>query len=588
MGKTLEKVRRFVERHSMLEGPDAAASRIVVAVSGGPDSVALLDILARLQTTHGSRAARGQSRAEGGGMKDENEKNFLTHPSPLNAAPSTGPRLHVAHVDHKLRGRESAEDAEFVRRLAERYRFSITVGEVDARAEAERAGRGIEEVARELRYNFLLSVARQIGCDRIATGHTMSDQAETFLMRLARGAGLRGLASMRPVGPAHEFAGQVAESEGRESVKEAAGVTHESNNASVDVSHRPPPTGLRPLLIRPLLCITRDEVEEYCREHNLEFCTDATNLSADYTRNRVRRDVLPALRAINPRVVESIARAAEIISSDEEALDHLALSLLDGARLTRGVEGLGEEENGQIRLKVAAYSAAALLEQPVGLRRRMVAEAIRREQAACLSRNPLRPVRSQITSAHIAAVESLLGGHASGKRITLPGGLQAWREFDSIVFMTPARGGQSNDAVEYEYEISGSHPRLAVSGFQLTLERDQPSHLLESIINRAREGKRRLGRDWMIVALDEGPLPDRLIVRPRRAGARARVLGQRKTKKLKNLMIDHKIPPSRRNAWPVVTTPDDRYVWSPGLPPSFEFAARDKSTRLAILRASDI
>ena len=92
----------------------------------------------------------------------------------------------------------------------------------------------------------------------------------------------------------------------------------------------------------------------------------------------------------------------------------------------------------------------------------------------------------------------------------------------------------------------------------------------------------------MIVALDERALPDQLVIRPRRAGARAHVTGQRKIKKLKNLMIDHRIPSSRRTIWPVVTTPDDCYVWSPGLPPSKEFAARDKTLRLAILRASDI
>jgi tRNA(Ile)-lysidine synthase len=340
-----------------------------------------------------------------------------------------------------------------------------------------------------------------------------------------------------------------------------------------------------PLLIRPLLCVTREEVEEYCREHNLEFRTDATNLIGDYTRSRVRRDVLPALRAINPRVVESIARAAEIISNDEDALDYLASRLLDDARLMRNAESLGDDGREGRGSGAAAYSASALLEHPVGLRRRMIIEAIRREQSARLIRGS---GGAQITSTHIASVESLLGERASGKRVTLPGGLDAWREFDAIVFARSARGGLSSAGVAYEYEISGEHPRVEAGGFHLTLERNHPSHLLESLINRAREQKQRLGRDWVIAALDERALPDRLIVRPRRPGERARVLGQPKTKKLKNLMIDHRIPSSLRRTWPIVTTPDDRYVWSPGLPPALDFAARDKSTRLAILRASNI
>jgi tRNA(Ile)-lysidine synthetase-like protein len=112
--------------------------------------------------------------------------------------------------------------------------------------------------------------------------------------------------------------------------------------------------------------------------------------------------------------------------------------------------------------------------------------------------------------------------------------------------------------------------------------------LLESLLEQARCEKQTRKRDWFVVVLDDRMLPARLLVRPRRAGERARVCGQRKIKKLKNLMIGHKIPSSRRNHWPVVTTPDDRYIWSPGLPPSLEFTARDETEGLAILRAATI
>jgi tRNA(Ile)-lysidine synthetase-like protein len=244
-----------------------------------------------------------------------------------------------------------------------------------------------------------------------------------------------------------------------------------------------------------------------------------------------------------------------------------------------------DEKSGTLSVKAGAYSAALLLEQPTGLRRRMLIEAIKRAQAARMSRGP---AGAQVTSSHIASVESLLWGEASGKRIVLPGELEAWREFDTIIFVASDGGKPSPVNVEYEYEISGAHPQIEAGGVRFTLDRNQPRHLLESIINQARDEKQRLGRDWVVVALDESALPDRLIIRQRRAGERAHVTGQRKTKKLKNLMIDHRIPPSRRSNWPVVTTPDDLYVWSPGLPPAVEFAARDKSTRLAILRASNI
>jgi tRNA(Ile)-lysidine synthase len=517
MGKIFQKVKGFVTRQAMLKG----ARGVVVAVSGGPDSVAALDMLARLRET---------------------------------APALSNLKLHVAHLDHNLRGRESAEDAEFVRRLAARLGFSMSLETADVRARAESSRKGIEEAAREIRYDFLLRVAREADCDRIATGHTMSDQAETFLMRLARGAGLRGLAAMRPVGPAHEFTGQGTEGPGP-----AGNAELYPENSAVAFSPRP-------LLIRPLLSITREEVEDYCRDRRLEFRIDATNLTADYTRSRVRRAALPALRSINPRVVESIARAAEIIAADEDALDHLASKFLNEARLSRGV---GAE----------AYRVGALLDQPIGLRRRMLIGAINRARAAA---------GEEITSTHVASVERLLANRMSGKRIELPCGLAIWREFDALVITPLTGGGRAVEAAACERELSLARPRAESGGFNLMLERGQPARLLKTLIEQARREKLATGQDWLFAVLDDGAIPERLIVRLRRRGEQARVAGQRKIKKLKNLMIDHRIPSSRRRLWPIVTTPDDRYVWSPGLPPAIEFAATDETRHLAILRASTI
>jgi tRNA(Ile)-lysidine synthase len=484
------------------------ARGVVVAVSGGADSVALLDMLVRV-----------------GGLD-----------------PASKLRLHIAHLDHLLRGQQSAEDAEFVRELAARLGLSITVGAADVRREAQATGRGIEEAAREIRYNFLLGVARAADCQLIATGHTMNDQAETFLMRLARGAGLRGLAAMRPVAKAHAFE------------RDEEGI----DEKGIADSH--------PLLVRPLLAITREEVEEYCRTRSLEFREDASNLSEDYTRNRVRREVIPALSKINPRVVERIARASEIIADDEDALSALACSLLDEAR---------KADSSPTR---QAYPVRSLADRPAGLRRRMIIEAIAR------SRRPEAggPERAETGSIHVDGVLKLVEEGRSGSRVDLPGGLKVWREFDEIVFEA------SSGAAAYEVELSLARPGVEAGGLLIRLLRGLRGDLLESTLDEARSERARSGQDWFIAALDDTTLPERLIIRPRRAGERAHVVGQRQTKKLKKLMIDHKIPPSRRRAWPVVTTQDDRYVWSPGLPPSVEFAARDETSGLAILRASAV
>jgi tRNA(Ile)-lysidine synthetase-like protein len=507
--EVLSKVRGFIQRNRMFKG----ARRAVVAVSGGPDSVALLDILIRLS------AAR-----EPGGVKQ---------PSRL---PST--ELHVAHLDHMLRGDHSAEDACFVRALAERHGLEASIGSADIKAEAAHARRGIEETARERRYAFLLEVARRIGAELILTGHTMNDQAETFLMRLARGSGLTGLAAMRPVAPAPEFPW----------FKDAA-----------------VPDAPRARLGRPLLCLTKQEVERYCQANRLEVRRDATNFDIAYTRNRVREQVLPALSALNPRIISTIARAAEIIASDDDALDHLARLGLEAARI---------QAPGQSR----AYSRDSLRRHPAGLTRRILIAAIEEQRAAWNLTRSIGRASQQMTAKHVAAVESLLEGE-SGRRITLPGGVAVWREAGALVFRL------EEDNRWFHSEIDAARPTLNVGGLELQLVRGEPADSLPAARAQARAESIKLGRDWMIALLDDLLLPDRLIVRPRRLGEKALVLGQKRIKKLKNLMIDHKIPVSRRQTWPTVVTPDDEYVWSPGLPPSIHFAAHDKTHRLAIFRA---
>jgi tRNA(Ile)-lysidine synthase len=483
--QALEKALSCIHRHAMLE----PASGVVVAVSGGADSVALLDILLRLRSV----------------------EEF------------SGIRLMVAHLDHQLRGEESTEDAEFVRALAHKSGLDFAVKAIDVKAEAKACGRGLEETAREIRYKFLLDTARQSGCDRIATGHTMNDQAETFLMRLARGSALRGLSCMRPFVPAHQFS----------------------------PSAPPLPRSPAPLLIRPLLLVTRDEVEEHCRAHGLEFQKDATNLNLDYARNRARHRALPALCEINPRAVEAIARAAEIIADEEDALTHLAIRLLDESRI--------EREN--------AYSIAAMIAQPRALRRRMMIEAIGRAGS------------TGVGSKHVAALERLLESAESGARVQLPGRIEAWREFDGIAFRI---AGETDD---YQFEMIGECSMVEAGGLLIVAHRRRPTESLDELMEEARRERKARGRDWMMAILDDRRLPDVLIVRPRQRGERAGVAG---IKKLKSMMIDHRIPASRRSLWPVVATPDGQYVWSPGLPPARQFAPGDETSSLAILRADEM
>jgi tRNA(Ile)-lysidine synthase len=275
------QVRSTIERYRML----APGETVVAAASGGPDSTALVHVLASLA-------------------------------GPL------GLILHVAHFDHGLRD-DAAEDSALVAAQSARANLPYHEGRGDARGYAVEAGCSVEDAARRLRYAFLVSVARSVGAQAIATGHTLDDQAETVLMRLLRGSGLRGLGGIPPVR------------------------WHE---------------GIR--IVRPLLDTPRAEVMRYLARHGLSWREDPTNRDPAFLRNRIRADLIPVLEGYNPHVREALARAALLLREDAEALESLA-----GPRIA----GLLFRDGDAVRMPLEAF-----LELPVAVQRRALLEAIRR------------------------------------------------------------------------------------------------------------------------------------------------------------------------------------------------------------------
>ena len=196
------------------------------------------------------------------------------------------PELTVvcAHYDHRLRGTESDRDAQFVREMAARFGVEFVCEGGDVAAFAAANGLGIEDAARRKRYEFLERAADRYGCTRIATAHTADDQAETVLLNLVRGSGARGLTGIPPV---------------------------------------------RGRIVRPLLGVTRAEIEAYLAERGLDHVEDSSNESLDYARNRVRRQVMPLLRELNAAAPAHICAAAESLRADEAYLDGLAREFVE-------------------------------------------------------------------------------------------------------------------------------------------------------------------------------------------------------------------------------------------------------------------
>ncbi|HUV06036.1 MAG TPA: tRNA lysidine(34) synthetase TilS [Armatimonadota bacterium] len=271
----LSTIRRF----SMVE----KGEKVLVAVSGGPDSVALLHALWSV-------------------------RNEL------------GISLHVAHLNHSFRGRESDLDAEYVCGLAANLSLDWTVEKIDVPQIQRSLRLSPEEAARLVRYEFLERVAADVHADRIALAHTADDQVETVLLNVLRGTGVDGLSGMPPV---------------------------------------------RGKIIRPLISIRRSEVEDYVERNSLHPRVDATNLLPMYTRNRLRLELLPLLRReFNPEIDAALLRLMELAREDTAYLNMGSKEALGRLTISR--------EEGAISLDLSG-----LLSCPLAIRRRLIREAVR-------------------------------------------------------------------------------------------------------------------------------------------------------------------------------------------------------------------
>lgn len=217
-------------------------------------------------------------------------------------------RIVLAHVNHMLRGAEADRDQAFAEGFARRHGLAIEVLRADVAGLAKARGQGLEECGRDVRYGFFHRLAPGEN-DRILTAHNANDNAETLLLNLCRGAALEGL----------------------------CGIPRQ-----------------RGKILRPLLGVEREEIEAYCRAHGLDFVTDSSNLSDSFARNRVRHSVLPVLRELNPRFVQTACHTAALLAEDRDYLNAQARSLLAGARSPWGLEAA------PLRAAPEALSARAL------------------------------------------------------------------------------------------------------------------------------------------------------------------------------------------------------------------------------------
>ena len=428
----LHRVEAYIQRERLLTPGDG----VVVALSGGPDSVTLFDLLHRLKA-----------------------KWDLT--------------LYIAHLNHQLRP-NAESDAAFVKQIARND--PVYIGKEDVVQRAKENKQSLEEAARDARRAFLDTVKQKTGANKIALGHTKSDQAETVLLRLVRGAGLTGLGGMRPISEA--------------------------------------------CWIRPLLSLSRSEIEFYVRTRNLQVLRDETNSDPKFLRNRIRTDLIPHLqKAYNPQIEDLLSRLATLLQNDDAHLENIAEQALSEALLYR--------DNRKFILDVKRFFG-----YHISLRRRLI-------------RKVLFALQASAEAARFQAVERILETASThGNSVQITPEISAYRTHDTLIITQPARA--------YCFLVEPGVP-LDING-KFSID----------ILNRVnRERLENTAEHTVFFDLDQ--LPNRaLYLRSPRPGDWFYPFGMQGKKKVSRLLGDSKIPRPLRGEIPLLVS-GATILWVAGL-----------------------
>lgn len=441
-----DKVEQTISRYDLI----SEGARVLVAVSGGADSVCLLHLLA--------------------GMRDMRKY-----------------KLFAAHLNHGIRGSEADRDEKYVRALCESLSVRLYAEHADIPTIAKESGLSEEEAGRRARYAFFARICAENKIDVTATAHNKNDQAETVIMRLLRGSGTAGLRGIK--------------------YKREDGV------------------------VRPLLDVTREEIEGYCREAKLEYKTDSTNLDDGYTRNKIRHTVIPALCEINPNAVGSIVKCAAAAGEDADFIDgyvrrlqtRLGAPILKSMYKALDIESLGYIKSRAIVSRLIIFCAADAMGDDYSLERK-----------------------------HLDIIINYAKTEGSGS-LSLPGGLRVIKRDGWLEFRPPS---------DAEYNNSGEKGLNLYNNSEFCIE-VEPDKLYNinncSIIFRIKpiteltSAERKSAVDYDVIGGDSA----RLYIRNRRDGDRIAVYKNGRSRKLKKLFIDLKIPRDERESVPILCTEDN-------------------------------
>ena len=411
---------------------------LVIGVSGGTDSLCLMVALAKIRE-------------------------------------QLGFNLHVASLNHSIRGQAGADDVTFVIQQAQRLQLPYIAQTVNVPQLAQANGWGIEEAGRIARYQFFVDVARELGTNRIAVAHHADDQAETILLNLIRGAGVRGLTGMK---------------------------------LESSVPNHPEFT-----LIRPLLNIRRQQIEAYYQEHNLQPRQDGSNLDTSYRRNRIRHELLPQLRELNPQIEQSLNQLGDILRVEQD----LVQSQFEANVLPKLVP----------HDRYMTISREDFESWHPALQRRCIQHAY----------GELSHISEALSYAHITLAIETIQHSQVGTVKQFPNNVQLRLNYETLIF----ERADSPQQVDRYLQLKASQPiEIELNG---VTQIPNANWVLQASEHEGESAKARIA------------IPDnaRLTLRTRQAGDRFAPLGLKgKHQKLKKWFIDHKIPQVVRDSIPIL------------------------------------
>ncbi|WP_027309055.1 tRNA lysidine(34) synthetase TilS [Caloramator sp. ALD01] len=448
-----EKVLSYIKENRLIEPND----KIVVGLSGGPDSVCLLHILCSL--------------------KEE-----------LNIT------VYSAHVNHMIRGEEALRDEEYSKKLSEKLNVEHFSTRVKVEEFAKEHRMTSEEAGRYIRYKFFDEVLSKVGANKIALAHNMNDNAETIIMNLIRGTGTLGL-----IGIPNKRDGKY---------------------------------------IRPILCLTRDEIEKYCQENELNPQIDSTNKESIYTRNKVRLELIPYIKDhFNPNIVENLNRLSQIIKSDEDFLQCYVEDILNNYYINN------------------RFSIEGFNKQHIAIKRRIIRKMIEMVYGSI----------SGIEQRHIDDCINLILKGETGKYVVLPHGIVCKIEYQNFLIDTI-----KDDSIEYEYKIK-------IPGITYIPELNAKiyTNILENLNN--------INHNTFIKYFDYDKIGNDITVRSRKAGDYIILSGIGGKKKIKDFFIDKKVPRDKRHTIPLIAKGSE-IIWIIGMRENSLYRIDDKTKKILEIR----